>query len=123
MAVKLTRQTCGVVILAGGQSRRMGRCKALLEINGESLLSHLCAQLSDFEERWISVNDPVLGKGLPFRPVADIYQNAGPMGGLHAALRSSQKAALLCVCPVICRECHPSWQLYCSIGFRWGWMP
>ena len=80
----LSRECCGVVILAGGRSRRMGTCKALLTIEGETMLSRLTRQLDDFQEKLLSTNTPALAEGLPLTPVPDFYPGAGPLAGLHA---------------------------------------
>ena len=90
-------ERCGAVILAGGQSKRMGRCKALLEIQGETMVSRLARQLSRFSELLLSANDPALARGLPVRCVPDIYKNAGPAAGLHSALSAASSDALFCV--------------------------
>ena len=42
---KTTRDHCKGVVLAGGGSRRMGRDKALIEVDGRSLLDHALARL------------------------------------------------------------------------------
>ena len=93
----LSTKECGAVILAGGQSRRMGRCKALLLWEGETMLARLSRQLSFFDEIFLSANDPKLGAGLPLQTVADYYPGAGPLAGLHGALSATDKQALLCV--------------------------
>ena len=90
-------EECGAVILAGGSSRRMGRCKALLTIQGETLLSYFTRQLSPFSEILLSANDPNLAQGLPVLYVPDLYRGAGPAGGLHAALSAASGGALFCV--------------------------
>ena len=93
----LTTQNCGAVILAGGQSRRMGRCKALLPLDGETLLARMARQLSAFDELLLSANDFSLAEGLPVRTVPDQYSGDGPLAGLHAALSATKKDYLLCV--------------------------
>ena len=60
----LTKDCCTPVILAGGASRRMGTCKALLKINGETMLSRILRQLSEFDRVLLSTGDPTLGEGL-----------------------------------------------------------
>ncbi len=95
MAISLER--CGAVILCGGQSRRMGTCKALLTVEGESVLHRLAGALSFFEERLLSANDASLGAGLSWTVVEDRFPGLGPGAGLHAALLASKKEALLCV--------------------------
>lgn len=90
-------ERCGAVILAGGQSKRMGRCKALLPIRGETMLLRLMRQLSCFSELLLSANNPDLAQDLPLRYVPDVYENAGPAAGLHAALTAASSDALFCV--------------------------
>ncbi len=92
-----TTSTCGAVILAGGHSRRMGTCKALLKLDGKTMLERTAEQLACFDEVLLSANDPALGAGLEVRIVPDIWRECGPLGGLHAALAATQKDALFCV--------------------------
>lgn len=87
--------TCGAVILAGGASRRMGRCKALLPVDGQTMLERTRALLTDFDEILLSANDPALESDLP--RVADRWPDSGPLAGLHAALCRTRKSALLCL--------------------------
>lgn len=95
MAISLER--CGAVILCGGQSRRMGTCKARLTVEGEPVLHRLAGALFFFEERLLSANDASLGAGLSWTVVEDRFPGLGPGAGLHAALLAAKKEALLCV--------------------------
>ena len=95
--MSITNERVGAVILAGGQSSRMGCCKALLTVHDETLLSFLASELESFDELLLSSNDPVLLDGLRAKFVPDVYPYAGPMGGLHAALSASHNDALFCV--------------------------
>lgn len=61
------------------------------------MLSRLVRQLSCFSELLLSANDPGLARNLPVRYVPDIYENAGPAAGLHAALSAASSGALFCV--------------------------
>ena len=65
MAIDLMQ--CDAVILAGGKSRRMGTCKALLPWHGKPLIAHIAEALSPFEAVWVSSNDPAIAAvaGLP----------------------------------------------------------
>lgn len=108
MAIDLTQ--CDAVILAGGKSRRMGTCKALLPWQGKPLIAYIAGELTSFETVWVSANDPAIAAvaGLPC--VQDIYPDAGPLAGLHAALHATQKEYLLCVpcdLPNFCWELVP----------------
>ena len=90
--------TCGAVILAGGHSRRMGTCKALLRLEGKTMLERIFEPLPVlFDEVLLSANDSSLGAGLDVKLVPDIWRECGPLGGLHAALTATGKDALFCV--------------------------
>ena len=91
----LTKDCCTPVILAGGASRRMGTCKALLKINGETMLSRILRQLSEFDRVLLSTGDPTLGEGLSVECTADLYPGRGPLAGLHAAFCAVDSEALL----------------------------
>ena len=91
----LTKDQCTPVILAGGASRRMGTCKALLEINGETMLARIRRQLSGFERVLLSTGDPTLAEGLSVECTADLYPGMGPLAGLHAAFCAVDSEALL----------------------------
>ena len=77
------------VILAGGTGRRMGGAdKALLDLRGRPLLSHVAARLAPQVSR-LALNangDPgrFAGFGLPVLP--DPLADAGPLAGVLAAL-------------------------------------
>lgn len=91
----ISPKACGAVILAGGASKRMGQCKALLQVDGQTMLERTQALLGDFDEILLSTNDPALGSDL--LQVADIWPDSGPLAGLHAALCRTEKRALLCL--------------------------
>lgn len=79
------------VILAGGASRRMGRNKALLEVDGELMITCVYRTLAAlFHEVLIVTNTPEEYAFLPCRTVADIYPGAGSLAGLQAGLAASR---------------------------------
>ena len=88
------------VILAGGQSRRMGRNKALLAVDGMPLIQKLAHELELLTDQiFISANDPVPFAFLRLPVIADLYPGRGPLGGLHSAiLRSNRPMMLLLAC-------------------------
>jgi molybdopterin-guanine dinucleotide biosynthesis protein A len=75
-------------ILAGGKSTRMGKDKAFLDYGSRTFL----ARALDLT-RSITCDTRIVGsreKFAPFAPVVeDVFRNCGPLGGIHAALRSS----------------------------------
>jgi len=76
---------CTAVILSGGESRRMGRDKAGIEIDGKTLLQHAVDVLSPlFSELMVSVHAPRSDLGLP--QVIDAFDGRGPMVGIASAL-------------------------------------
>ncbi|WP_456288616.1 molybdenum cofactor guanylyltransferase [Paenibacillus sp. AK002] len=79
------------IALAGGASRRMGKNKALLPMEGMSLIERTVHALDKVSGRVIlSTNDPGPYQFLGLECVPDLYVGQGPMAGLHAALRSSR---------------------------------
>jgi molybdopterin-guanine dinucleotide biosynthesis protein A len=75
-------------ILAGGKSSRMGKDKVFLEIDGRTLLQRsLALAASVTHDVRIVGNHEKLSD---FKNVIeDVYPNRGPLGGIHAALKSS----------------------------------
>lgn len=76
-------------VLAGGQSRRMGREKALLEFEGATLLARAVAVLGEVtpEVFLVGAREEWAAFG---KVVEDVYRGRGPLGGIHAALRASR---------------------------------
>lgn len=79
------------IILAGGQSTRMGQDKALLEINGESSIKRLYNLLSPFfDEIIVSVGSE---RDIPFtemKVVRDVEDGHGPLMGIYSSIAASQ---------------------------------
>jgi molybdopterin-guanine dinucleotide biosynthesis protein A len=123
-------ETAGsAVILAGGESRRLGGPKAFLEVRGREILERELEATSDFDDTILATNDPhpcaaaVLrygwapgdddpssGRALLFRRgtrslriVTDPVPSLGPVGGLAAGLGAA--AETLC------------WVLSCDLPF------
>jgi molybdopterin-guanine dinucleotide biosynthesis protein A len=82
------------VILAGGQSRRMGFNKALIDVGGRPLIQILADRILPLTTQiLISSNDSVSYKFLNYPVISDYYKGCGPLAGFHAAM--SQKACSL----------------------------
>jgi len=76
-----------VVILAGGKSRRMGRDKLELPIDGKTLLESAIDRFAEgFESVYLSVADADKYPDIEVCRIVDILPGAGPLSGLHAAL-------------------------------------
>lgn len=80
--------SCAAVILAGGRNTRMqGRNKALLEVDGLTLLDRLIATLDPIVSEIILVTrQPDLYGRRPVRIVEDIYEIRSSLTGIHAGL-------------------------------------
>src|SRR5437763_696400 len=76
------------VLLAGGKSSRMGRDKAFLEIDRVPLWLRQIETLRALspDELFIS-GPPLAAEWRDFEIVADVQPNAGPLGGIAAALQ------------------------------------
>lgn len=87
---------CTAVILAGGDSRRMGQDKATLDLDGKPLLQHVTDAVTQvFPDVMISVRQP--REGIDLRQVCDARNEAGPLAGLAAALASIETPWLFAV--------------------------
>jgi phospholipid/cholesterol/gamma-HCH transport system ATP-binding protein len=76
-------------VLAGGKSTRMGTDKALVTLDGRTLLARALDLARSVTPDVRIVGDPA--KFARFAPVVeDAFPGCGPLGGIHAALRASQ---------------------------------
>ena len=84
-----TSKPFSALILAGGQSSRMGQDKALLQLNGQSLLAHMqqLALAAGASEVLISRNQPGF--------IQDASGQFGPLAGILAALEHCTSSHLL----------------------------
>ena len=86
-----------VGILVGGASRRMGRPKGLIEVEGEPLLARTVRVA-----RQAGLRPVLLGEASPYRHLApevprlpDLRASAGPIAGLEALLAATEQGILL----------------------------
>jgi molybdopterin-guanine dinucleotide biosynthesis protein A len=85
------------VILAGGQSSRMGRDKATVELGGQTLLARQIALARSVgaTELFISGRAGVDYGKTAARILTDRFTNAGPLAGIERALAEMNTAHLL----------------------------
>ncbi|MBI5387245.1 MAG: molybdenum cofactor guanylyltransferase [Verrucomicrobia bacterium] len=85
------------VILAGGESRRMGRDKAWLEADGQSLLAGAVAKARELgaEEIFISGREGEDYSALHCPVLLDLEPGFGPLGGIERGLRAAASPLLL----------------------------
>ncbi len=84
-------------ILAGGTGSRLnGRIKPLIIIEGQMIISRLISVLSDiFQEIIIVTNNPKEFEEFRYcKIVQDEIINAGPLGGIHTALKTATGEAV-----------------------------
>lgn len=74
---------CSAVLLAGGKSSRMGRDKALLEIDGQPLWRRQLETLRALNPEQLMVSGRTFDGA---EAVVDRWTNAGPLAGVAAAL-------------------------------------
>jgi len=79
-------------VLAGGHSRRMGRTKALIDVGGLPMATHVANALAAAGCRDIVLvgGDPTELAPLDLPVIADMYPGEGPVGGVLTALHHHQ---------------------------------
>jgi molybdopterin-guanine dinucleotide biosynthesis protein A len=86
------------VIQAGGSSRRMGRDKAFVKLNGTPLVEHVIRRLADIgDETLIVTNHPQGYSPLGIRTVSDAIPSSGALVGLYSALYGAHGDTVLVV--------------------------
>ena len=84
------------VIIAGGQSKRMGEDKLFIRFQGDTLLNRAIALLKNItDEIIISTNRTDLE--LKYRIVADKVADIGPLGGIYTALLEAKTQKILII--------------------------
>ena len=90
--MKMRSDRCSAAILCGGKSNRMGQDKARLvtDFCGDrvksSFLGGLAANLSSFDDLWLSIGSGESYPEINVRKVSDRFSGSGPMGGLESIL-------------------------------------
>jgi molybdopterin-guanine dinucleotide biosynthesis protein A len=79
------------VVLAGGKSTRMGKDKALLKVNDQSMLDRSVALLEELGAAKVLVSR---NNSEP-NSVPDIYPKHGPLSGIHAAIFETELPILV----------------------------
>jgi molybdenum cofactor guanylyltransferase len=89
-----------VAVLAGGESKRMGRDKALLPLNERPLIAHVvdrCGSCSD--DVFVVTKRPRQLQSLRFRVVVDDFEEQTPLSGIVSALRAAARPyVFVCAC-------------------------
>jgi molybdopterin-guanine dinucleotide biosynthesis protein A len=95
-----------LLVLAGGESRRMGRPKAWLEVGEKSLVRWVVDGLSPaFSDVVVAFAEPEqIEELIPYRIVFDRKASAGPLAGLEAGLTAARNEitfAIACDMPYV----------------------
>lgn len=94
-------------VLAGGQSRRMGKDKALLKIGGRTMLERACTVMKAVVTECSIVGDPAMHHVAGFSTIPDERAGLGPLGGIATALghsHSDWNLVLACDMPYVTAE-------------------
>ena len=90
--------TVSGIVLAGGQSSRLGMDKSFVNVNGQSLIEQIVAKLARLSDDVIIVaNSPEKYHHLEVRVVGDIYPGKGALGGIYSGLKSAANTHSLVV--------------------------
>ncbi|WP_034423915.1 molybdenum cofactor guanylyltransferase [Candidatus Entotheonella palauensis] len=86
MSAPSSREVTGVV-LAGGESRRMGQNKALMQLGGERLVDRVMRTLGEScAELLMVTNSPAVYADVGLRMVGDVWPGKGSLGGIYSAI-------------------------------------
>ena len=86
------------IILSGGKSTRMGKNKALIEIEGVPIIERIYTLFKKlFQEVWIITDQQELFAGLDAKFHEDLIPNLGAIGGLYSGLVLSSFPHSFCV--------------------------
>lgn len=99
MANIIKHKNISGVVLAGGQSRRMGKDKRNLEWGGIKLLDKVCLTLEELFDEIIlvtAIEDYPCGH-LPVRLVTDAIPHAGSLGGLFTGIKEASHSSVFVV--------------------------
>jgi molybdopterin-guanine dinucleotide biosynthesis protein A len=86
----------GGYVLAGGGSRRFGRDKALVEIDGQSMLARMIALLRGVPMAVKMIAGRGKYEAFGAEMVEDRWPGEGPLGGIITALEDAGKSATPC---------------------------
>lgn len=92
------------IILAGGNSSRMGEDKGLLELNGKSMIEHVIKAVQPLVSDIIIISNQEEYEQFGYTVFEDEYKDKGPMGGIYTGLKNSMNKTnfiLSCDIPLI----------------------
>ena len=95
----MTQNLTGVILAGGASSRFNGIIKAKIVIDGKTIISRILDTLGEiFDDMIIVTNNPE--EFIEYnhcKIIGDLFLNKGPLGGIHAAMKVSDRDALFVV--------------------------
>ena len=85
------------IVLAGGQSSRMGYNKAEAEMHGESMLIRMIEKLKEITPTIVVSSGTTNYPNIPYMQIPDEHPQCGPMGGIYSVLKASNTSLNLVV--------------------------
>lgn len=87
-----------IAILAGGQSKRMGRDKAFLKVGGRRLIERVIDRVKPLtDDLFIGTNSAEKYQAFGLRLVADVYPDKAALGGIYSAIHAARYPQVLIV--------------------------
>jgi molybdopterin-guanine dinucleotide biosynthesis protein A len=81
----MTKQDVGGIVLCGGKSSRFGSPKGSYKFRSKEMIRYSVELLREFTQDIIIVGPKIINdKDVVF--VNDIFENSGPLAGIHAGL-------------------------------------
>jgi molybdopterin-guanine dinucleotide biosynthesis protein A len=94
----VTTLAVSVAVLAGGQSRRMGRDKAFLPVGGRPVVERVLERVAPLSDDVLLIaNTHAPYAHLAARLVSDVYPGKGSLGGIYTALQAARYGTCLMV--------------------------
>lgn len=78
------------IILAGGQSSRMGQDKGLMDLKGKAMILHVIDSIEKLTNQIIIVANNEAYKKFGYKVVPDIIVNKGPLAGIVTGLEETE---------------------------------
>ncbi|MCC6371743.1 MAG: NTP transferase domain-containing protein [Bacteroidia bacterium] len=88
-------QTIHAYILAGGKSSRMGSDKGLLLLGDKKIVELVIEQVKPLVQKLVIVSNNPEYQQFGLEVIPDVIKDAGPAGGIHAALAHSKADKLV----------------------------
>jgi molybdopterin-guanine dinucleotide biosynthesis protein A len=92
------KQLVSIAVLAGGQSKRLGRDKAFSLVAGRPMIERILNRLRPLtDDLFISTNSPEKYKRFGLPTVADVYPNKAALGGIFSVITAARHHHVLVV--------------------------